>query len=146
MNPIAQALQSMGQGAFKSLIYDDEKKKLFPSSLMSYSDNQGDLFKQYKAGQLTKPNYINQAVQADSGLIGGLTGGVGKKIPKIPLDDVQAMERFIDEVRLRKPKVPQVGIDASRIAEHYGFKMPKTNSGLANVFDDVISRMYSNKK
>lgn len=76
MNPIVQALQSMGQGAFKSLIYDDEKKKLFPQSMMHKAAESGDIFRKYKAGQISREQYMDQANQDAMGIAMGMTGGI----------------------------------------------------------------------
>ncbi len=76
MNPIAQALKSMGKGAYKSLIYDDQKKRLFPQSMMSKADESAALFNKYKLGQINREDYNNQALQDSMGLAMGMTGGV----------------------------------------------------------------------
>lgn len=54
-------------------------------------------------------------------------------------EDQARMAEFIDHARLKGPENPQLELDASRIAENYGIKMPKTKEGLANEFDKVLS-------
>jgi len=61
-------------------------------------------------------------------------------------DDAKIMEAYIDNVRLKGPANPELSLDATRIAEGYGMRMPKTEAGLANEFDDVLSRMRTQAK
>lgn len=72
-----------------------------------------------------------------------IAGAVRNRIPQIDPADQKVMEEFINYVRLRKKgSEPSLKLEeyASTIAEQYGLKMPKSTSGLADVFDDVLSR------
>lgn len=90
----------------------------------------------------TREQYISKTIDAT---LGAGTFGGGKvpkpsiKLPRIHIDDQRIMERFIDSIRLKQPNM-NLEVDASRIAERYGLKMPKSASKLANVFDDVLAR------
>lgn len=59
---------------------------------------------------------------------------------KVHPEDIQVMKDFIDAVRVDKKPSQQLQLDASRIAEHYGLSSPKSLSGLANSFDEYLSK------
>jgi hypothetical protein len=74
--------------------------------------------------------------------IAGLVGSVKtSSFRVINPQDRKIMTEFIDAVRLSKPS-QQLQLDASRIAERYGLKMPKSLAGIANVFDDVLATIH----
>lgn len=67
--------------------------------------------------------------------------GLASPVKKIHPHDVAKMTEFIDYVRLKKPSNLNLELDASRLAEHYKTRMPKTTAGLANEFDNVLSKI-----
>lgn len=100
-----------------------------------------------KIGEILDNAIINDKNQAET-LTKNITkdaiDSAPKPIPKtlkIHPEDQQKMIDFIDYVRLRKKENLPLELDASRIAEHYGIKMPKTRAGLANEFDKTLSKI-----
>lgn len=65
-------------------------------------------------------------------------------MPKVHMEDQQVMKNFIDAVRVNKKIPDQLKLDATRIAKHYGFKIPVNPSGLADRFDDFLARFKQN--
>ena len=69
---------------------------------------------------------------------------LGRTPKKIHPEDQNVMSDFIDYQRgIYKPRpneAHRLEIDASRIAERYGLNMPPTAEGLADEFDNVLSR------
>jgi len=63
---------------------------------------------------------------------------IGEKISKLHPDDEKVIKQFIDNVRLRGKEDLNLEFEASRIAEHYGIKMPNTRAKLANEFSKVL--------
>lgn len=59
---------------------------------------------------------------------------------KVHPEDIQVMKDFIDAVRVDKKPSQQLQLDASRIAEHYGLSSSKSLAGLANSFDEYLSK------
>jgi len=58
-------------------------------------------------------------------------------------EDKKIMTEFIDNVRLKKPQNINLELDATRMAEFYDIKTPKTTKGLANEFDKALSTYES---
>ena len=77
---------------------------------------------------------------------GGYIQAPGRRLnrSKIHPDDQNIMSDFIDYARgIYRPnraEAHNLQLDAARIAEHYGLDMPPTVNGLADSFDDVLSR------
>lgn len=67
---------------------------------------------------------------------------IASKLVKNP-EDMQIMRDFIDNVRLKGPVNHELELDATRIAEGYGMKMPKNTSGLANEFDKHLANIHT---
>lgn len=100
-----------------------------------------------KAGKEAVQSTAKPAVKA---AVKELPEEVGTFVNKLGVaihpDDAKIMEAYIDNVRLKGPANPELSLDAKRIAEGYGMRMPKTEAGLANEFDDVLSRMRTQAK
>jgi hypothetical protein len=75
--------------------------------------------------------------------LGFMAGGTtGKAFRIIHPEDRRLMMKLIDAVRVEK-RVPEgLELDAARIAEHYGLKMPKSTTGLANSFDNTLQAIH----
>lgn len=75
---------------------------------------------------------------------GGLAGSISiSKLAKLKSKDIDVMERTIDYARLPgKKNNLELEAQAAEVMEKFGFrkKMPKTLSGVANLFDEVIQR------
>jgi len=65
---------------------------------------------------------------------------VNRRLPQIDPADRKVMEEFVNYARLGKKPSLKLEEYASTIAEQYNLPMPKTKAGLANVFDDYLSR------
>jgi len=67
-----------------------------------------------------------------------------KNIKKIHKDDLAEMSDFTDyvagEIKLSEKESQAIELSASRIAEKYGMKQPKTIRGLANEFGRELER------
>lgn len=87
------------------------------------------------------PKQQREMLQNDPLYSPEVIGGFTMPVKKIHPEDAKRMMGFIDYVRLRQPANKGIELDASRIAEHYGTSMPKTRAGLANTFDEILSRM-----
>lgn len=109
----------------------------------------GEDYTLYQKRQISKDEYIKRSNENAMPIVGSV-GSPTKttvsqlaktgKLSRIHVDDLYSMSDFIDAVRLGNGKIPQdIMLDATRIAEHYKLPMPKTVSGLANVFDKVLS-------
>lgn len=95
----------------------------------------------------TSPNSSTPAPESqpleknpEAGFIKNPFASMFDKAPKIHPEDMQVMKDFIDAVRVDKKPSQQIQLDASRIAEHYGLKASKDPSGLANTFDEYLSK------
>lgn len=75
---------------------------------------------------------------------------IGRTPKRIHPEDQAVMSDFIDHARgiyKPDPKTAQnLELDAARIAERYGLKMPPTVKGLANVFDQRLQQEQSKKR
>ena len=61
-------------------------------------------------------------------------------IKPIHRTDRDVMVDFIDNVRLRKAQDIDLEIHAGSIAEEYGFKLPKTRAGIADSFQEELTK------
>lgn len=117
--------QPKGLQSYNSII----PKNLFSRYVQELNDPESEIYK------------LNQELY-DPENIAGLVGSVKPSSFRIiNPQDRKLMVEFIDAVRLSKPS-QQLQLDASRIAERYGLKMPKSLSGLANMFDDVLATIH----
>jgi len=104
--------------------------------------------KKLATGQPITPRQMNQTIEAGMTPVIGMASPVKKVTPKLPKIDFrtqQEMIEFIDYTRLRAPENLPIELGATRIAEKYGLKMPKTTAGLANEFDRVLT-LFRNRK
>lgn len=113
-------------GMAKQYVYDPERQRLFPQSPY-YPENR---------------DMSNPENQTSLGLmVGGVKSLKNYQIPDIHIDDQRTMSDFIDVARGIQ-KVPGDDVLAgTRIAERYNMPIPKTMTGLANVFDEILSRI-----
>lgn len=91
-----------------------------------------------RGGQTINPAQKQRTIEAGQALVMGATAPV-RKTPRIDNLTQKEMVDFIDYVRLRQPKNLPTELGATRIAENYGLRMPKTTAGLANEFDRVLT-------
>jgi len=118
-----------------------------------YSPQEQGYFKKIQHGQELTPEDVTTgkalAQQDQLNMIGSLSGPktIGKKgilpqnIPEIDSDDQKTMSDFIDYARGINKVSGGDELAGLRIAEKYDLPMPKTKAGLANVFDEVLSRI-----
>jgi len=93
-----------------------------------------------RGGQRITPLQQRQTVEAGMAPVMGMATPVtARKVPNIDKLTQREMVDFIDYVRLRQPKNLPTELGATRIAEGFGLRMPKTTAGLANEFDRVLT-------
>lgn len=157
-------LSSGGTGNFAGTINTELKKRNMPGQVLTGAiSNARTSSPQYKTnmklsqgGQRITPTQQRQTTQEAIKPVLATFGGTVSKphrldlmakaapkqvsVPKIDKYTQQEMVNFIDYVRLKQPTNLQAEFEATRLAEHYGLSLPKTRSGLANVFDKVLQK------
>lgn len=128
MSPIQQALMKLSQGAYDTVSNPQRAIGQYVQDSYIKDPQSGQMFPQGLISAKTPKDLVMKGVM-------GLSTPVNMK--KVHPDDMKVMEQLIDSVRLKKPN-PSIELDASRVAEHYGMPMPKTTSGLANSFDNLL--------
>lgn len=118
------------------------------------ADPQYHLNQRFSQGLPVTPQDVSRTNDAGLQMIAGTTAPIQKfpkplnifskskpKLPRVDKNTQQEMIDFIDYVRLKQPQNLPTELGATRIAEKFNFRMPKSTSGLANEFDRVLTTL-----